>query len=788
MIQRPVIRILFSRLCAVEVVLKLLSYTMPLTNTQFSLSVELTRVQPLKFLADNIGSATVALLRNFQNSGSDVLAENDVAELFRCHQIDENMAKVFREAIVHPQSSIWTSWRPLFERLFLDSQPGPTVVRALGQREYFPMVIECSFLAWIHERRSLATAFKRFFEKDLEDAPPDIIAANPKEENIVGIIKACEDQTAAFSWEGYIRAASADLHLSADQILSPLPPVVFRSALRMFPILQSLYEQRTMVINCSKDDGVCALIVWAHHILGLNVLTNTYIDDPDSIEDTGPRQSVLFGKSFEPAQVILNLEKRSNVLSVILMAESETLFHFVPDIDEPVIDAIHKIPARGFGKHLLETLYFKKGKESAVEQMKHITCAFAMILSRHLSGSNYPTGAFPIELNNSLKTNCGCSLSEQQLTQVMRLVFDDECIAITTVEENAVIYSGKRFDEHLEIPRPVVIAYQETHGDGLHSELAKFLWRNAVDRMRKLSVLILALSFVRNCAKLSEFLLCNAQNFEKIMEIHPLPRFFKDWDGKSRINVSANTWFHAVALLMGGHKANLDYGSMSLLSSHGWSVFISTYGISDPSLTDAGYITIHPGVPSRDGIRKHAIIDGPLQGVGSGDWGIIERSGMATTLRCHKKIEFHNPLIGESSDAFFVNLRMVDNDDNRYLTRRTGYLELFHSNWGLQKTEFCDHKPTGVEKLTLPLGCATASDFTDSPESRHPLNEQLLVYLTAGNHVSRWRALLAISHYHRHVASAWDDHRQVLLRETGCCFQCTIDQAFLQGGRWFIVL
>lgn len=759
---------------------------MALTNTQFSLSVELTRVQPLKFLSDNIGSATVALLRSFQNSGSDVLAENDVAELFKWHQIDENMAKVFREAIVHPQGSILDSMRRLLERVWLDNQPGPTVLRALRQREYFPMVIECSFLAWIHERRSLATAFKRFFEKDLEDAPPEIIAANPKEENIVGVIKACEDQTAAFSWDGYFRAASADLHLSADQILSPLPPVVFRSALRMFPILQSLHKQRTMVINCSKGDGVCAMIVWAHHILGLNVLTNTYIDDPDSIEGTRPRQSVLFGKSFEPAQVILNLEKKTIILSVILMAESETLFHFVPDVDEPVIDAIHKIPARGFGKHLLQTLYFKEGKESAVEQLKHITCAFSMILSRHLSGSNYPTGVFPMELYNSPTIKRGCWPSEQQLIQIMRLIFDDECLATTTLEENAVIYSGKPFDEHLEIPRPVAIAYQKTHGDGLDSGLTKFLWRNAVDRMRKLSVLILALSFVRNCAKLNDFLLCNAQNFENIMEAHPLSRFVKDWDGKSRINVSANTWFHAVALLMGGHKANLDYGSMSLLSSHGWSVFIGTYGTSDPSLTDAGYITIHPGVPSRDGIRKHAIIDGPLQGVSSGDWPIIERPGMATTLRCHKSFEFHNPLIGESSDAFLVNLRMVNRDDNRYLTRRTGYLELFHSNWGLQKTDLCDHKPSGDEKLTLPLGCATASEFTDSPH--HTLNEQLLVYLTAGNHVCRWRALLAIGHYHRHVASASDDHRQVLLRQTGCCFQCTIDQAFLQGGRWFIVL
>ncbi|KAL9023618.1 MAG: hypothetical protein Q9180_008166, partial [Flavoplaca navasiana] len=416
-------------------------------------------------------------------------------------------------------------------------------------------------------------------------------------------------------------------------------------------------------------------------------------------------------------KVIVNLEKRCRILSVVLMAESETLFRFMPDIDEPVIDAIYKIPARGFGKHVFETLNFKKGEESAIYQMVHITCAFVMVLSRHLSGSNHSTGAFPMELDNSPKANRWCSISEEQLIRMMRLTFANECIATTTVEEHAVIYSGKPLDEHLEVPHPVYIAYRATHGDGLDSKLFRFLWRAAVDRMRKLSVLILALSFVRNWEELSGFLLCNAQNFSTIMEEHPLSRFVKDWDGKSRINVSANTWFHAVALLMGGHKANLDYGSMSLLSSHGWSVFISTFGTSDPSLTDAGYITIYPGVPSRDGIRKHAIIDGPIQGtLVGGDWGIIERPGMLTTLRCHKVFDFHNPLIGESSDAFLVNLRMVNKDGDVYSTRRTGYLELFHSNWGLQKTVSCDHTPTGDENLNLPLGCATASEISDHPD------------------------------------------------------------------------
>jgi hypothetical protein len=757
-------------------------------NTQYTLSVELTRLQPIRLLSDKIGTAALSLLRLFQDSGSDVMAENDLARIFECHRIDGNMANIFRSAIVCPQNPLWASLHHLYEKVWLDNKPGPTVMRALKQQEYFPMVIECSFLAWVHERRSLAVAFKRFFEKDAEEAPPGITVANPREEYILAILRACEDQTAAFSWDACLQAVSARLHLSQEHTASALPPVILRSALRMLPIVQSLPEQRTMVINCSAANGVCAMIVWAHYILSLNVLIYTYIEDSDDSESAEPYQSELFGKSSKAAQVIVNLKTGSMDPSVILMAESEELFRFTPDVDEPVIDATYKIRARGFGQHVLNSQNLKMGKESAIREMVNITCAFATILSAHLCENNYPGGIVSTKSDIRVRSDQWRSLSEQQLIQTMRLIFDDESIDSTTFEDTKSTCSGKSLDEHLEIPKQILLAYQKSHENGLDADLKKLLWRTAVDRMRKLSVLILALSFVRNCGKLDDVLLCNAQNFANMMETHALASFIKTWDGKSGIAIPANVWFHAVVLLIGGYKANPVYDSMSLFSSHGWSVFVSTWGSTDPSFTDAGYITVYPGVPRRDEIRKRAIMDGPLQGIASGDWGIIERSGTVTTVRCHKELGYHNPLIGESFDAFLINLRIVSGEGGNDLPRRTGHLELFHANWGLQKTQPCEHKQNKADKVTLPAGCATSSLFTDKPYSQHGLTEQLLIYLTAGNQASRWRALLAIAHYHKHVATTVGQHRQVLLREEGCCFQCTIDQAFLQGGLWFIVL
>ena len=425
------------------------------------------------------------------------------------------------------------------------------------------------------------------------------------------------------------------------------------------------------------------MVVWAHYILGVNVFINISVEDPDSSEGYLCKFE-WFGNRSKPAQVICKVEQKTKNLDVVLMAESEQLFRFTLDFDEPVICGIHKIPARGFAKHVLNAQNFQAGKESAVREMVSMTCAFATILSSHLLADNYPGGIQSMQVDTRVEVNPWRSSSEQQLLSIMRLVFDDESLGLHTSENDLVVYSERPFDEHLEIPRRIRLAYQEIHKDGLHANLLRFLWRGAVDRIRKLSVLIVALSFVRNDEALTKFLLCNAQNFSNILEAHSLAGFVKTWDGKSGILVPANTWFLVIALVMGGHQANVDYNSMSVFSSHGWSVFLSTLAPTDPSFADAGCIKIHPGVPSRNEIRKHAVIDGPLQGVVKGDWPIIERPRMAATLRCHTEYEYHSHLVGESFDAFLVNLRMVHTGEkNYYTTRRTGHVEPFHSNWGL---------------------------------------------------------------------------------------------------------
>ncbi|KAF2189322.1 hypothetical protein K469DRAFT_701956 [Zopfia rhizophila CBS 207.26] len=139
---------------------------MPMSS-QFSLSLELTRLIPLGLtLAEKTYEAAMSLARDLQvslaswditllvslpslflsntncvthqSSGSDIVIEEDLAEVFGRSRIAMNMASSFRTIVA--ASSLPTK---LCEGISLCNGPGPTVIRALTQPPYFSTVIQC---------------------------------------------------------------------------------------------------------------------------------------------------------------------------------------------------------------------------------------------------------------------------------------------------------------------------------------------------------------------------------------------------------------------------------------------------------------------------------------------------------------------------------------------------------------------------------------------------------------------------------------------------------------------
>ncbi|PKX99533.1 uncharacterized protein P174DRAFT_350794, partial [Aspergillus novofumigatus IBT 16806] len=175
-------------------------------QNQFSLSLELTRLLPLHVVADKATEAVMRMVRELNKSGSDVLAEEDLLRIFGYCKIEERMERQFKESMKGAASS-----QPLCERILLQTGPGPTVVRALQQREYLRLVIQFSLLTSVHEKSSLATAIRRIFDKDAECAPADVNIPTPDENSILGVLTACEEQTTSFHWSYYLEAVARHL-------------------------------------------------------------------------------------------------------------------------------------------------------------------------------------------------------------------------------------------------------------------------------------------------------------------------------------------------------------------------------------------------------------------------------------------------------------------------------------------------------------------------------------------------------------------------------------------------
>lgn len=108
------------------------------------------------------------------------------------------------------------------------------------------------------------------------------------------------------------------------------PQAVHISALNMLPMVTSLPSDRS--INIPGSLGMCTMIVWAHHVLGLNLLVKI---------NEVPVNDVKFGGLTEGhEQVIIDTHCKqfSTLCMTLLDACEEELFRLRADPGDPQLD------------------------------------------------------------------------------------------------------------------------------------------------------------------------------------------------------------------------------------------------------------------------------------------------------------------------------------------------------------------------------------------------------------------------------------------------------------------
>lgn len=715
---------------------------MPSISSQFALSLEVTRLVPLALAAGNSAAAAVMkLARDLQDSGSDLITEEDLAEVFGRSRIEPQLASSFKTVVVQARNT------PVCEGIILQSGPGPTVSRALGHPPYFSTVVQLSLLSWVHEKNSLAESIRSALEKRMQGAPADYnIRATPSQQRVLGVVVACEEQTAAFDWGRLLLAVASMLGLPPRKAYTGLSPTVLRAVLDMFPIVQSLPEHR--LIHIEDDQGICSLCVWAHHVLGLTVLVKL----PGGTEMT-------LGNGTE--QVVIDCSSDDAIVSLLDSDKGDILITIEPDGEGFPINAIYKIPAKGYGRVLLLE---ESPNKSIAEEMMLVTVALAIITSRHLvAGREYGTPDF--------STTSRVRTKEDTIIETAKFIFNDPRIEKEKVDPYVIAYGvGQPLDETVEAPSSIA-AFRRSNRDHVHT----LTWSALLSTCRALSVAILAFAYLRHrdsCESLTLGSLNSLRRHKLVSQLH-------EWDGKSNMVLTDDTWISVMWLLMTGHEHDQFHEMTCLVSDHGWSVFLSTFGEADPTYVHPGYVSIVPGVPCRNGIRKSGIVDGPRNAGCNMAWETVESAGESSTLRCINKIEQSRTLLGERRDMFTVSIRLTPSITDKMggykeRDRLSGFREFHKRLWLVQKARRCQHANQHSQILQLSPGTVTVRGYDEGQAT----GTKVVAFLTARNRAARWRA----------VIGARSPDRRALLRGDDCCFACILDQAALEPGPWAVIL
>ncbi len=719
------------------------SVKMPFSN-QFALSVEVTRLVPLALAAAYKSSeAVMSLARDLRKSGSDIVIEEDLAYMFGRCRIAQQLESSFR-TITNTRIST-----PLAEGLTLEGGPGPTVLRALKHSSYFATVVQLSLLCWVHEKVSLSEGLLHALERRVEEAPADASERSlPSQAGLLGVIRACEEQTAAFDWTGLLFAIGQLLRVDRLEALSSIAWPVLTGLLDMFPLVQSLPEDRMILVE--SDEGTCALCVWAFHVLGLTVLVKS--------KDAG---EVRLGTGTE--QMIIECRAGACSVSLLDSRPGDVLLSVTEGLDDYKIDAAVRIPANGYGRLFLSEL----SPDPVIgDEMMLVTTALAITVAGWLAKTD-GTDREPI----------GYEIDVRRIYKAAQFLFKEPSINKEKLDPYIGAYKIYKTLKADRLPTPASFASIKSKGDGYCMDI----WKNLLWHVMSLILLILAFSHVQNIDH------CDALplgTISLLME-HMFHEQLQLWNADApALAVSDDTWFTAIGLLIMGRRLEPHLDTACLLSDRGWSIFMSTFGTADPAHAEPGQITIIHGVPSRQGVRKQGILDGPRSGLDSNEWQRHETASDVVKLSCINKILQGPTQCGERGEYFVFSLRLTFQIPSEWpsikmgpsRSRRSGYRELHRALWTTQTSARCEHGMTGSLEARLPPGSTVIEGFVDT--EMKPVGGKIAVLLTAHNRIARWRALIGVTHH----------KRRVLLRQSDCCCACVLSQAASKSGDWYVIL
>ncbi|KAL8752945.1 MAG: hypothetical protein Q9184_005570 [Pyrenodesmia sp. 2 TL-2023] len=790
-------------------------------QSQFSLSLELAKVFPVRQIVQIGTEQIVSLVRALRKDGSDFLVEEDLANIFGRGRIEPSLEADFRKVVrigsiqpLHADSPI-----------YLDSGPGATVRRALKDHFYMSSVIQLSFLMWIHEETSLAAALvesmlSRYFS-EVQGATPD-----PDYDGIFKTLQACSSQTSQYPWENLCALVQTRFPNSIRWFdvehspLKSLSPNLLLGAMDYLYMAQSLPEDRLVMVDNPR--GLVPMVIWAHYILGLTVLIK---DSPDGDVGFGPMESpqVIIKWDSERSLNPFHLDEQGFTSSDSLMrspppdiylldAEMHVLLRTEPKDNDGVEiqgQEIHRL--KGYGTTFLQRLFnthsLLDDDDPLFADTANFAVSIAILLSRRMRRSSHDSGPFhqKEDPKQYYFNTAHWRLFNSSHVLFWRIKLDKRKIIGQldklngkSLYEMAMPTSLKNYISKLEEP---------SYGLERHAIACREHESFLIENIQKLASWIVAFGQVidiESCHDLPLRILPNSMTEADALSLN----LSNDVDIDSyfcfdliRNMMRKDPPLETQSITKAGNRSSARSESLFLTCHQGWSLFHSSLGDKDPEHIICELLCIKQGVPTntRTGERRNRITDAPS--ISSTQKGpALLNNEDSYVPRCATKVYKRTEHYSSRSNEFWLSIRYDVEDlefNCRTSSQRRGatqkyslyasYSAFHHALWSVMKTVPCTHQNEDGRSLSLGLDAQTVAGlyFQNVFSTFTRASTRIYIFLVKGDARARW---LAVHGFGGPNCGLPNCGFRILLRCNDCCEDCAVKAASAMKGRWLVVL
>jgi hypothetical protein len=760
------------------------------------LSVELTRLASSLSYPKSALTSLINFARDLRKSGSDIIVEEDLANIFGRGMIVAKLEDDFKTAVtkdvkitlLHPQCEI-----------VLRPGPAATVTRAMTTegRRYLSNVIQLSFLGWMHDRADLASALAECMDLRMRAKLPDA-GPHPGYEGILRTLESCNSQTSSFDWNSIIQSVDhtvrqhfgyyerRDLSTLIDQqsfrnqglggsssrFIDGLSTALLLSAIDYLYIVQKFPEDRKILLKSEK--GAIPVIVWAHKILGLNVVIR-----PSSKH---PRGELYFGHSNSPEVIIHwrdqeTMASRSDSPEILLLDQSmDVVLSTLSDSSATTgLETAERHSLENFGTIHLKR-HFNQNivvgfSEPVYSEMVQLILALVVLMSRKTRPET------PFE---SISIRNEYSLDIWRIGEAARVIFRD-CwpkFDMDAINEFIDIIRNQSISE-ISLPASIT---------GNYSKRLKAAGHDPGKESRKLRKLVMNLAFFTFAfAHVEHVESCSSVPLKLCFVAGSIPHKVEAQfnGGVKRLEILASTLFFYIARFLVSHRLNeKDEERTILLSDFGWSLSFNCMRAydEDPAAIKPWFLHLRRGIPTNlaTSEQKSKIGDANIPDCFRPEITVLHR-GASYTPCCKIEIKNRTEYFSSRDREFLLGIRFsVETSDNE---KRLGeiyssYRRLHNVLWAscVTETGICTHATKNLDSATLGFNVAAVGGCEWPHED---LPSRICIVMVRGDQQARWLALQEASQC---------AHRQAMIRTEDCCENCALDAVISLPGKWILII